>query len=117
MDFSSIFCRKNQCQFHSHLDENDDENKTAADDLSAVGNLLKTDELKGKHSLSHPSLVNTLILIEIESSSDEDELDDSDDPDKETIEAIAVIEINIPSLFPRSDDLHLGPRQYSTNSF
>jgi hypothetical protein len=56
------------------MDENDDENKTAADDLSDVGKLLKSDA----------------VSKEMESSSDDDDLDDSDDPDKEPIEPITV---------------------------
>lgn len=59
-----------------------------------------------------------MILVEIESSSDEDDPDDSDDPDKETIETITVTKINTSSsLFPIPDDLHLGCNQYSTDSF
>ncbi|CAF1122954.1 unnamed protein product [Rotaria sordida] len=55
------------------IEENDEENgKTAADDLSDVSKLLKSDA----------------VSKEMESSSDDDDLDDSDDPDKEPIESV-----------------------------
>ena len=78
-----------------NLDENEDEDKTAADDLSAVGKLLKTDAIsKGKDGFTRKFIYKRLIILEIESSSDDDDLDDSDDPDKESIGAIPVTKFN-----------------------
>ena len=95
----SLFREKNSFIFFN-LDDNEDEDKAAADDLSAVGKLLKNEAInKGKDKFKMNLTHKQDIILEIESSSDDDDLDDSDDPDKESIASIAVNKFSTSNIY------------------